>query len=252
MSALAAVDRLRIVLHTALRATARGRRDLRWALLGLLLVVLWEVSGLDPVVAGWYGSASGFAWRDSAWTRTLLYEGGRLVAAVLLIGMAIDLARRPRPGTPARASRGYWLAVAIACLLLAPVLKHFSLSSCPWDLTLFGGHVPYVPHWRLDLADGGPGRCFPSGHAMSGFAFLPLYFLWRPHAPRVARGWLIAVLLLGAIAGWTQLVRGAHFPSHTLWSGWLCWTLAAAAAWAAEQRRALAPARAGQRAPATG
>jgi membrane-associated PAP2 superfamily phosphatase len=25
-------------------------------------------------------------------------------------------------------------------------------------------------------------------------------------------------------------VRGAHFPSHTLWSAWLCWTLGAIAA----------------------
>jgi membrane-associated PAP2 superfamily phosphatase len=245
MSALAGADGLRVAPGPSLR----GRRDLEWTLLGLLLLALWELSGLDPVVAGWYGSAAGFAWRDSAWTRTLLYDGGRLVAAVLLIGMAIDAARRPRPQAPARAEKLYWLMVAIACLLLAP---HFTLSSCPWDLTLFGGRVPYVPHWRLDLADGGPGHCFPSGHAVSGFAFLPLYFLWRRHDARIARAWLIAVLLLGAIAGWTQLVRGAHFPSHTLWSGWLCWTLAATAAWAAEQRRALALARGGRPAPVTG
>lgn len=228
MSALAGIDVLRSVSHS--------RRDLAWTLLGLLLLLLWETSGLDPVVAGWYGSATGFAWRDSGWTRSVLYEGGRLTAALLLVGMAIGAARPPRAAGPARSERLCWLALTISCLLLVPTLKHFSLSSCPWDLALFGGHVPYVPHWRLDLADGGPGHCFPSGHAVSGFAFVPLYFLWRRHDRRVARAWLAAALLLGAAAGWTQLARGAHFPSHTLWSGWLCWTLSAAAAWAVERR----------------
>jgi membrane-associated PAP2 superfamily phosphatase len=39
-----------------------------------------------------------------------------------------------------------------------------------------------------------------------------------------------AVLGVGLLLGWTQLVRGAHFPSHMLWSAWLCWTVCAVAA----------------------
>jgi membrane-associated PAP2 superfamily phosphatase len=29
------------------------------------------------------------------------------------------------------------------------------------------------------------------------------------------------------VLGVTQLLRGAHFPSHSLWTAWVCWTLSA-------------------------
>ena len=34
----------------------------------------------------------------------------------------------------------------------------------------------------------------------------------------------------GLLFGWARLARGAHFPSHTMWSAWLCWTIGALAA----------------------
>jgi hypothetical protein len=82
----------------------------------------------------------------------------------------------------------------------------------------------------LTRSDGGPGHCFPSGHAVAAFAFLPLYFQWRSERPRVAVALLAWVLGLGLLFGWAQLARGAHFPSHTLWSAWLCWVIGAAGA----------------------
>ncbi|HQV57885.1 MAG TPA: hypothetical protein PKV27_07720, partial [Ilumatobacteraceae bacterium] len=65
---------------------------------------------------------------------------------------------------------------------------------------------------------------------MAAFAFFALYFMWRGHDPRRARLWLLTVLGLGLSFGVAQLVRGAHFPSHTAWSAWLCWVICAAAA----------------------
>jgi membrane-associated PAP2 superfamily phosphatase len=64
---------------------------------------------------------------------------------------------------------------------------------------------------------------------VAAFAFFGLHFFWRDFNPRKARLWLAAVLLLGAAYGTAQLVRGAHYPSHTLWSAWLCWTVSALA-----------------------
>lgn len=98
-----------------------------------------------------------------------------------------------------------------------------------------------MSHWHFGLADGGPGHCFPSGHAVAAFAFFAMYFLWRGHDPRLARRWLAGVLAAGAVFGFAQLARGAHYPSHTLWSAWICWTICVAvSAWAAS-RRALPP-----------
>src|SRR5204862_495407 len=82
-----------------------------------------------------------------------------------------------------------------------------------------------VPHWST-TSDGGPGHCFPDGHASSGFAFLGGFFAFRRETPRLARCWLAAAMAAGLVLGIGQQLRGAHFMSHTLWSGWLCWVVA--------------------------
>ena len=54
--------------------------------------------------------------------------------------------------------------VLVGCLLAVAALKRHSPTSCPWSLQEFGGHAVYLSHWRW-RPDGGPGHCFPSGHA---------------------------------------------------------------------------------------
>lgn len=203
------------------------RHDLAVTLALLAALLWWEASGLDLAFAGWYASAAGFALRDAWWTRDLLHDGGRWLSGAALAAAAAAAWRGGRAQRPWRLA---WFGLVLAGLLVVPALKRFSTTSCPWDLVDFGGHAAYVPHWLVSVQDGGPGHCFPSGHAVAAFAFLPLYFQWRATHPRRARALLAAVLALGALFGWAQLARGAHFPSHTLWSAWLCWAIGAAAA----------------------
>jgi membrane-associated PAP2 superfamily phosphatase len=222
--------------------TARAPRlhhDGAIALAAFGAVLWWDLSGLDPVVSHWFGNAHGFAWRNAWLTETVLHRGGRALAGCVLAMLTVDAVRPLRPG-PSRVERLFWLGVTLACLLLVPALKHASHTSCPWDLAMFGGLAPYVPHWRLRVLDGGPGHCFPSGHAVAAFAFLSGYFLWREHRPVAARRWLAGVLATGVMFGGAQLVRGAHFLSHVLWSAWLCWAVCALAArvWKARRRGA--------------
>jgi membrane-associated PAP2 superfamily phosphatase len=33
------------------------------------------------------------------------------------------------------------------------------------------------------------------------------------------------VLLVGLVFSLTQAMRGAHYPSHSLWTAWVCWVL---------------------------
>lgn len=213
----------------------RSRRDLALSLALLALLLWWEALGWDLTVARWYGSAGGFALRSHWWTQRLLHDGGRVLSG-LVLAAAVVLAWRPLgPSRGTRKLRYAWLGLVGACLLLVPLIKQFSRTSCPWDLYDFGGTVPYVPHWMLSVVDGGPGHCFPSGHAVAAFAFLPLYFQWRQHRPLLARATLALVLGAGALFGWAQLARGAHFPSHTLWSAWLCWVIGAIGARAIER-----------------
>ena len=208
---------------------APWRLDLAVALLGLLVLVLWEASGFDLTLSRLYGTRAGFPWRDAWLTRALLHDGGRAAAwgvAGLMVGAALWSAN----DAPGRKHRWYWIGVSVLCLLTVPTIKRITAISCPWDLAEFGGVAAYVPHWRIGVSDGGSGHCFPSGHAVAAFAFLSLYFGWRAHRPRQARLILVLVCCAGVLFGWAQLARGAHYVSHTLWSAWLCWLLCALAA----------------------
>lgn len=201
-----------------------GRADLLVTLVALAALLAWDATGWDLAFARWYGTAAGFVWRDAWLTRSLLHDGGRWLAWGLLGLLVLD-AVRPAGSGPGRAERWWWIAVMLAGALLVPSIKQISTTSCPWELAEFGGVARYVSHWQFGSVDGGPGHCFPSGHAVAAFAFLGVYFLWRPYRPLLAVCSLAAVLLAGAAFGWAQLARGAHYPSHTLWSAWLCWTL---------------------------
>lgn len=208
------------------QALEASRRD-AWITLGALAtLVLWEISGLDLVLTRWIAAPQGFAWRDSLLASGVLHRGGRALSWVLLSLLVWD-AVRPIAAGPSQIERVRGIGVVLAGMLLVPLLKRFTATSCPWDLAEFGGSAAYVPHWVSGLTDGGPGHCFPSGHAVAAFAFFGVYFTWRQHRPRAARVALLAVLGIGIAFGWAQWVRGAHFISHTMWSAWLCWVIAA-------------------------
>ena len=207
----------------------RARQDAAATLLGLASLMAWDASGVDLAMVRLFGGSHGFVWRDNWLTRSLLHDGGRLLAAVVLAAVVLSALRAPRAGAPSRALRWHWVGVMLLCLVAVPAIKRLSLTSCPWSLAEFGGAAHYLSHWRWGLGDGGPGHCFPSGHAVAAFAFLGLHFLWRDHAPARARAWLWAVMAAGLFFGAAQMARGAHYPSHTLWSAWLCWLVCVSA-----------------------
>lgn len=220
---------------------ADWRFDLAVAGAALLLLLAWDFTGFDLAAARLFGSADGFPWREHFFTSRLLHDGGRWLGFAVLALMVVNVWRPLWLGLSQR-QRLVGLGSTVLCLLAIPALKQFSPTSCPWDLSEFGGVAQHVSHWRLGVADGGPGRCFPSGHAIAAFAFFGGYFMLRGAHPAAARAWLAGVLALGMVFGLGQLARGAHFPSHTLWSAWLCWVLSALCArWAGNPR--VAPAR---------
>lgn len=196
---------------------------------GLAALVVWEASGLDIVVSRSFGGASGFAWRDHWLTAGVLHSSIRMLAWALLGALMVAVwyplgALRLVP----RADRWWGIVGVLASAGLVSLIKRHSATSCPWSLAEFGGGVAqYVPHWVLGITDKGPGGCFPSGHAATAFAFLATWFMLRDVAPACARRWLWATLLAGVLLGAVQVVRGAHYPSHSMWTAWLCWIVAA-------------------------
>lgn len=199
-------------------------------MVGLLAIAAWDAGGLDIVVARLFGEPSGFAWRHHWLVGGWLHDRARLLGWIAF-GLLLAGLRWPRAGLQhlSRGQIAWLLATGLACVGAVTWLKRISVTSCPWTLAEFGGAVAYyVPHWWPGLADGGPGACFPSGHATTGFAFIGAWFALRRAAPSVARQWLIGVVAVGTLLAGAQVVRGAHYVSHTLWTAWLCWVVTAA------------------------
>lgn len=203
------------------------QRDLCWALGGLVLLLCWDASPLDMTLVRWFGNAEGFAWRDHWFTSGVLHQGGRYLSIALL---ALTLSACVRPFGPwrslGRTERIWWFGVTVLCLVLIPQIKHHSTTSCPWDLQEFGGAAQHLSHWRGLLfdrtGDGGPGRCFPSGHASGAFSFLAIGVVLRALQPRLCWRWVLGLSVLGLVFGAAQMARGAHYASHTLYTAWLC------------------------------
>lgn len=201
------------------------------SLAGLLLTLLWDATGLDLWVMTQLGSPQGFALQHNWWLEVVLHQRARQLAWVVLAGLAL-MVWRPQgffKRLP-RHQRVEMLLGVLVSLAFISTAKQFSLTSCPWDLQLFGGAAEYRSHWSWGVPDGGPGRCFPGGHASAALAFLavPIGLLSSQLATDRRIGWwaLTAVLLVGGVLGAAQTLRGAHFPSHNLWTGLMCWGIA--------------------------
>ena len=217
-------------------------RTILWTLALFTLFVLWDLTSLDLRLAHWFGTASGFPLRDHWLWSKVLHEGARRVA------WALQLVLLPSVWWPfgvlrslTRRQRVHMFVAAMFCVMAVSVLKDMNATSCPWDLAEFGGKAIYVSHWNWGVFDGGVGRCFPAGHASAAFCFLPGYFWLREKTPRAARIWLTATLVAGFTIGLAQQIRGAHYLSHTLWTGWICWIIAALSHGLLEGRKQRAP-----------
>jgi membrane-associated PAP2 superfamily phosphatase len=212
-------------------------RRLAGAWMALCLATLaWDFGGLDLSAMQHIGTPQGFPLRHRFLLETVLHDGARWIS-IALYGWLLVWAVRRRPhkglGAPSRRERLTALALVTLALLLVSLLKRSSQSSCPWEWTAFGGQAAYVSHWDWFTRDGGAGHCFPGGHASSALSFFAvcLPWLWSPAAGRqAAPGWylLVGVLLAGLVAGVAQTLRGAHPPSHTLWTALICFSVALA------------------------
>ncbi|OTG93016.1 phosphatase PAP2 family protein [Acinetobacter sp. ANC 3832] len=110
---------------------------------------------------------------------------------------------------------GYMFWVSILSTGLIGLLKSKSAHACPWNMTheTATGFI-----WDFTATHG---HCFPGGHASTGFALVTGFFVYRLARPKLAYVFLFAGLICGFILGWGQMMRGAHFLSHNLWTGWI-------------------------------
>jgi membrane-associated PAP2 superfamily phosphatase len=216
----------------------------RYASLALLLAglaLLSEYAGFDRwLLAAFYDPVAGvFPLRDVFWTERLLHRGGNVLvvliavaALAILLGALCSARLRPQ----AREAAYLLLCMALTTGSVA-LLKRSTDIACPWDLADFGGSRVYVPLHEAGISMQAPGHCFPGGHSSGAFSLLALAVLLARRGSRWARPALIGGLALGAVYGACQWLRGAHFPSHDLWSAVIAWSVACGLAHLLPQRR---------------
>ena len=216
------------------------------ALLALLALLLWEALELDAPMVQMLIQNGQFPLQHHVVLESWLHDW---IKPVIWGFFALLCSQWIRPwGFFVDVPRGR-LAFAVLsilfCLLVIAWLKKGSTVSCPWELREAGGLAQYVEHawpWTTwSQADGGSGKCFPGGHASSGFAWLGLYVALRDFDARRARWALICALSLGTLLGTVQLLRGAHYFSHALWTALICWYLCAALWWFWPQKYKMPP-----------
>lgn len=211
------------------------KKPIFWWILGLTL--LWDALGLDQWVMAVIGTPQGFPLRHHPFLATVMHDQLRTAllgfygVAWLMVfwprGFARDLNRRQR-----------WAAMVgvTLSLLIVSGLKRISTTSCPWDWQAFGGVAEPLSHWTWGVLDGGSGHCFPGGHASSGLAFLSIVWVALTAESQAPKRWgrklLWAVAGLGLLMGVVQTLRGAHPPSHTLWTAWICAAVGWVCIWA--------------------
>lgn len=194
------------------------------ALLGLAgVLAFFELTNLDLWLQDRFYDAVAARWIVDAADplgRLLFYDGPKILiilTAVVLLGLGLGPARwRERL---AFGRRDLW--VAVLTLVTVPVLAGFGKDAtntfCPSEIRRYGGDVPYVKVFQRYPDNDRParrGRGFPAGHASGGFALLGLMWLRRSIA------WRLGGLALGLGAGWWmggyQMLKGAHYLSHTV------------------------------------
>lgn len=205
---------------------------LLWPAVALLAVlfIAFECTGLDLWVQDRLYDFAAHAWAVNAKApvpRLLFYTGPKMLIIALGAGLVV-LAVGPADWRTRWALRRRDLWVAVAVLASAPALVAASKATtnifCPYEIRRYGGNAPYVRVLETYPEGDRPakrGRGFPAGHASGGFALLGLAGLAQSRRGRIAG--IVAGLAAGWAMGGYQMLRGAHYLSHTVITMMVCW-----------------------------
>lgn len=206
-----------------------------WLPLAVFVVaaILLEATQIDLWLADLIYRIEGGAWslRRDPFVRDVLHNEANRVISVFYALLLVACAASFFVERLAAYRRGLvYLVVAIAgSTLLVALLKDVTRVNCPWSVDRYGGDVAYLPTLREILAHGPKVRCFPSGHASSGFALFAFYFFCRVYAPALRWYAFGVAMVVGLTFGIAQQLRGAHYVSHDVWTMAICWFVAVAA-----------------------
>ncbi len=211
---------------------AAGSTRAIWITLGVLAAALavFELTNLDLALQDHFFNFETRRWlvdEKEPVGRLIFYNGPKAlvwVFALTTLTLALGPARWRERWQLDR--RGLWLGVLVIATVpaLAGLGKKYTNIFCPSEIRRYGGDVAYArlcdPYPPDDLPPR-RGGCFPAGHASGGFALLGLL------AVRASRRWRQGIVALGLGLGWWmggyQMLKGAHYLSHTVTTMLVAW-----------------------------
>lgn len=198
-----------------------------WLTAAIAIVWLANATHIDIMLADqqFDFTNNSFLLKHDFFYETIMHTYAKYLLTALWIGLLVvawlpEKVFRLRISSSTRHQLRWIVFLALLNAIFVSCLKHQMPHACPWDVTRYGGDLPWVPTFSSHPA-GEAGHCFPAGHATSGVWLAALGLLWLPEAPRKALLVTLAGLASGFLLGWAQQMRGAHFLSHTLTSLWL-------------------------------
>lgn len=217
-----------------------------WVCLGIPLItavvlILLELTSLDIDIAklAYDPVAGDFIGRHSDFLEDILHNRAKqvVIAFSLLALAAFAGAFFVQRLKPFRRELGCLvLSMALSTGFVTP-MKVVTSVQCPWSLTEFGGKETYSELLSPRPATDKPGRCWPGGHAATGFTLFALFFVLRDRRPRMARAALVFAFSLGIIFSIGRMLQGAHFFSHNVWTAVFCWLISMGSYYAVLYRR---------------
>ena len=188
----------------------------------LLAIFVFEYSGIDLAIQDHFYNFEAHEWlvdQHAPVPRFFFYNLPKLLLVVYGVTLLVM-------GTAAQRFRKPWFlpkrtALYLLCSLsIIPVMigigKSQSWVYCPSEITRYGGPGQYrrvFDRFPTDVAYKERGRCFPAGHASGGAALISLYFAARTRRQKNLA--LLAPLFFGGAMAFYQMLKGAHYMSHT-------------------------------------
>ncbi|RON16869.1 phosphatase PAP2 family protein [Pseudomonas frederiksbergensis] len=217
---------------TAIRPVSRPLNV--WLCLGVpaiaaITLLLLELTSLDMDLAKlFYDPVAGaFIGRHSYFLEDILHDRAKQVVIAFSVFSILGLIAsffmdRLKPFK--RELACLVVSLALATSFVTPV-KAVTAVQCPWSLEQFGGHETYSELLSPRPHTDKPGRCWPGGHAATGFTLFALFFVLRDRRPRLARKAFIFAFTLGSVFSISRMMQGAHFFSHNVWTAIFCWLI---------------------------
>jgi len=205
-----------------------------WIYLGIPVItavalILLELTSLDMDIAklAYDPVAGNFIGRHSYFLENVLHDRAKQAVIALSLAALISFicaffVQRLKPWR--RELGCLVLSMALSTSFVTPV-KVVTSVQCPWSLTEFGGKETYSELLSPRPATDKPGRCWPGGHAATGFTLFALFFILRDRRPRMAKAALIFAFSLGTVFSIGRMLQGAHFFSHNIWTAVFCWLI---------------------------